>query len=825
MKPLVIFILAGLLLVSSQNFSQNYRKIDSLKIALSSTNELEAQLDILDHIFWQFLYYNNDSALYYAQSALALSAQSEHSKHANAILDLAICHRVMGNTQFAKVNFQKAIEQARDDNNKKALANCLFNYGQFLNDISALDSMISTNKTAHLLFVETGNNEFAAKALISQGTGYYYKGNADSAKLMFREALDFSKKHNNNAGIAQSIALLGFMYEDEGDYHKSFELLEEALDMYIELNDSFNIATCYNDIGILYDNLGNSQRALEYYQMALELNVRIGDTELANNYMNIGGILSSIGELSKAEEYYLKAFDNAVQNKSSRTLAGVVSNLVTYYTSVNKEKAIKYLAVQDSIANELKEPELLAQVYFKSAGLFERDSSFSKVNELYLLAYEHFKKSSNHAFIPIFKNEWAEYLLNEGKYEAALVVLIPAIEKLRESEEKGALSKGLLLLSKIYEIQGKPQKSLIAFKEHSALKDSLLNESNIKEVTQLEMQFGFDQKLREKTQKEAKQKALYKAKIKQQTTITIAAGIAVLLSFVVLLVVIRSNRIRKKANLVLQEKNKQINEQNEEISAQRDTLHKQNEEITSSIKYAQRIQQALLPTTEQLCSALSDFFVLFLPRDIVSGDYYWTKSYNQYTIIVAADCTGHGVPGAFMSMLGVSFLNEITATQKEYTASEILNNLRTKVKSTLKQETVGGQKDGMDIALCVLDNDTKQMQFSGAFNPLYLVRNGEVQVIKADKQPVAVYATETEFTNHCIELQANDKCYIFSDGFADQFGGEKSRKYMSKRFRNFLLSNAHLCMEEQKHNLLNEFYSWKGANEQVDDVLVIGFAV
>jgi len=288
----------------------------------------------------------------------------------------------------------------------------------------------------------------------------------------------------------------------------------------------------------------------------------------------------------------------------------------------------------------------------------------------------------------------------------------------------------------------------------------------------------------------------------------------------------RNYRQKQRVNLLLKE-------QNEEITLQRDRIAYQNKEITDSIIYARRIQTAVLPTPNMLKDDL-EMYIFYRPRDIVSGDFYWMSKKEDKLIIVAADCTGHGVPGAFMSMLGVAFLNEIVGKENEVYANEILNKLRDNVVRSLNQadrleEGQGYTKDGMDIALCVIDYPSMTLQYAGAFNPLILIRDDGLMEIRADRMPVAYSDAHgnKQFTNNLIPLFPKDCLYMFSDGFADQFGGyeEKSKKYSGKRLKATLLSVYELSMTEQEAFMAQSYDEWKGSNEQIDDVLLVGIRI
>jgi serine phosphatase RsbU (regulator of sigma subunit) len=264
------------------------------------------------------------------------------------------------------------------------------------------------------------------------------------------------------------------------------------------------------------------------------------------------------------------------------------------------------------------------------------------------------------------------------------------------------------------------------------------------------------------------------------------------------------------------------------ISEQKNELQNLHDEQTSSIRYAKKIQEAVLPSKNNLSKYLPDHFVFYLPRDIVSGDFYWAhKTPDGHSIFAVADCTGHGVPGAFMSMIGHSLLNEIIITRGITDPARALNDMRTMIISSLHQKGEEGEaRDGMDIALCILSPDNKTLRYSGAFNSLYIIRESELMETKADPQPIGFYADDMDFfTNHEIELHKNDCIYIFSDGYPDQFGGPKGKKYMYKPFK-AMLKKIHIQpMELQADLLKNEFIRWRGEEPQIDDVCILGVKV
>jgi ligand-binding sensor domain-containing protein/serine phosphatase RsbU (regulator of sigma subunit) len=295
------------------------------------------------------------------------------------------------------------------------------------------------------------------------------------------------------------------------------------------------------------------------------------------------------------------------------------------------------------------------------------------------------------------------------------------------------------------------------------------------------------------------------------------------LAILYLVVRLRERKLQQDKKILAQK----VKERTIEIEKQRDQIALQNKEITSSIMYAKRIQSAVLPAEDLIKRLLPQHFILFKPRDIVSGDFYWITEKDHKIILVAADCTGHGVPGAFMSMLGVSLLNEIVNNVEELSACEILNQLRSNVKKTLSQKGRQDEtKDGMDLVLCIFDFDRLKVQFAGAYNPLWLIRDNELIVYKGDKMPIGIYiGAEKPFTSHDIKLKKNDLIYLFSDGYADQFGGPEEKKFKSGNLKELLLTIHKKSLTQQKEMLDRTIEEWKGDLQQIDDIMIVGLKI
>ena len=361
-------------------------------------------------------------------------------------------------------------------------------------------------------------------------------------------------------------------------------------------------------------------------------------------------------------------------------------------------------------------------------------------------------------------------------------------------------------------------------KEVQVQKDTL---SNQKEKISLQIA-RIDEQLKKIGEQEGKIKVQL-ATLEKQKLILYFVILALFLVSILGYYIYRSYKIKKEANIKLEEKNRTISAQKDEIEkqkdlaeAQRDQIAYQKKHITDSIMYAKRIQTALIPSLELFSDKL-EHFVLYKPLAIVSGDFYWVSRQGNLQVIIAADCTGHGVPGAFMSMLGVTMLNEIVNGKHIMMPDQIIENLREGIIKALKQVAEEDSiKDGMDIAVCVVDFDNNILWYAGANNPLYLIRKGELIHYRADKMPVAIHYKMVPFTLQKIDLQKGDAFYIFSDGFCDQFGGPRQKKFMSNQLRETLLAMEGKPMLQQGERLNEIFEEWKGDSSQVDDVTLIG---
>ena len=420
-------------------------------------------------------------------------------------------------------------------------------------------------------------------------------------------------------------------------------------------------------------------------------------------------------------------------------------------------------------------------------------------------------------------------------------------------------------IAQLLDSLGEPKEALHYYEKYVTLQDTLRRRDVDRQMNQLSAHYGSKMKDQEIAAAKDRQQLMQARQDELQMHNKIMTGAAIIIAFFLLFVIYLFIQ-KRKANVILEKQNDKINKQNIEIEhqknevvAQKERIEVQQHNILDSIHYASRIQTAILPQKEVENQLFGDnIFILFKPRDIVSGDFFWMGRRNNWKIAIAADCTGHGVPGAFMSMLGTAFLNEIINdnTIQDIDAGQILNKLRDNVIKSLRQTgKAGEQKDGMDVALWMIDENTNMLRYAGANNPLIIVRkevkelnlseaeaervktqdlisetdNDTYQIIQiaGSKMPIGIYADLNPFEEVSIQLYPGDTLYTFSDGFQDQFGGVKGKKFMIKRLKQLFVDIYTLPIDEQRSKLDSELVDWiaTGNTEQIDDILVIGYRV
>tara|TARA_B100000508_G_scaffold141093_1_gene146508 strand:+ start:7176 stop:8780 length:1605 start_codon:yes stop_codon:yes gene_type:complete len=456
-----------------------------------------------------------------------------------------------------------------------------------------------------------------------------------------------------------------------------------------------------------------------------------------------------------------------------------------------------------------------------------------KNQELYDKALEYYKKSLTIKEALNNRKGMAGTNINIGKlyllkkeYRKGIPYVEKGIELTKEVKAKGFQLVGYTVLYELNRELGNYEESLFALEEVRKLESEIQNEKQIELAKELERKYNA-----EKHKQEARINALElensKVTLSQQQNIIWFLGIGVVVFVILMVLVFINYRQKKKINEQLEENNILLQEQKQKTEDQNLQLARKNKEITDSINYAKRIQEAILPSRYTISESIDNGFIMFKPKDVVSGDFYWMEEKNNRLFLAAADCTGHGVPGAMVSVICSNALSKALLEEGIEDPGQLLDRTREIVIDQF-QKSSDHVKDGMDISLVVIDKISNKLEWAGANNPLWIIRDKEsnkVEEIRANKQPVGVYDDAKPFTTHVIPIEPNDKIYMFSDGFVDQFGGDANKKFKPANFRKLLLEIKELTMKEQKSALKDAFEEWKGNNEQVDDVCVIGYRI
>ena len=655
------------------------------------------------------------------------------------------------------------------------------------------------------------------------------KGELAKSLQYGNKALEFAQKYEDKSQMAAALTGVGLSQFYLGKSVRALASFADAKKLYTELNNKSELANITRNIGVAYKTISKYEDAVKNYQEAVHLFEELKEYESAAQCMsNIGSVYIAMKNPDKSLEFNNEALKVFEKLNSSYYTVLVLNNIGAAY--LEKKEGAKALEVfqkawntiPDSTYVNSKARTLLNISYaYKALGQYSKAISFCRNSEeMYI------KQQNNYDLATVYKT-FGEIYKENKQTDLSLQNYLRAAEMMKGQEMFNELSGVYKDLSLIYQQKGNYIKALEIYRAYSDIKDSTLK-LNTQQNTE-ELNFRFDTE---------KKDLKYKSEI-QRSRIMIYAVVLVAF-FILMLLVLAYNRylIKKKANSELSqlnheitfknveitEKNAEIIATNEELEKQKNIIEKAKEEILSSIHYASRIQRAILPPTELFNEFLADHFILNKPRDIVSGDFYWLLHKDRKTIVAVADCTGHGVPGAFMSMLGISFLNEIASNSSANTSDQILNKLREYVMVSLRQTGKENEaKDGMDISLAIIDHDNKKIQFSGAYNPLYLLKGNQLTTLKGDRMPIGIYFKgQTSFTMTEVDYNEGDKIYLCSDGYEDQFGGESGRKFMSKRFQELLVTISDKEMAEQRDILDETIINWRGDREQVDDILVVG---
>src|SRR3972149_4734904 len=644
----------------------------------------------------------------------------------------------------------------------------------------------------------------------------YYLSKPDTIFIISESALSISRKNNYKRGIAEAYVWEAYLYEQKGDIQKALNYFHLSLKLWEEINDKYGIGNCLNNLASIYDSQGEMSKAMDYYKQSYKILNEIGEKEgSAYALNNIGYSYNSLKDTANALKFYIQSLIIREEIKDSLGMGQSLYNIGSVYdNSGNINKALDYYNKSLKIRESINDKQGLTY-------------PLNSIGKIYLK-----QKNINASF------EYANRSLKLSEE-------IGFSENIRNAEE---------LLSKIYFARNDFKNALVHYQKYILFRDSTSNEKNRKATFKQQVKYEYEKKEAILKEQQEKERVVAEEKSRKQKIITWSVIGGLLFVIVFAGFIFRSLRITRKQKQI-------IEVQKTEVEKAKHIIEEKNKDITDSINYAKRIQKAMLPHRRDIWAAFTQSFVLFKPKDIVSGDFYFFQAHPRplplggenekqqvlpngedlggaLFFIASADCTGHGVPGAFMSMIGSDKLNDAVSESSD--TSQILSLLHKGIKTALKQSDTdeSATRDGMDIALCSVDTNARVVKYAGANRPIWIIRKtptspnsppyqgGDkgvvLEEIKATKKAIGGFTEDSpHFDTHVIQLQQGDTFYISTDGYADTFG-KNGKKLMTKTFKEILLSIQDKTMKEQEQHLDNFIEDWKGGTEQVDDILVIG---
>ena len=698
-------------------------------------------------------------------------------------------------------------------------------------------------------------------ALSTIGDVYSALGETKLAEEAYLQGLKKAESAGYKAGIALAYSDLGYLYRTQKQHEKALRMYRHSEKIRIEINDKRKLNITLREIARVYAEMGNNVEAMKHYKKAIALLKEINDKEITgNSYISFAGFLLDMGRSEEAIKYYQESFKIQEQQNDIEDMSLILNNLALIYNELgqrplaiqnynkayalaqiskdtagmslylnnagtlylednNYEEAYKLFMRALALAKQTRHEPSLAQCYENLGDWHDRKQEFSKALKYYNLSLVIRKKEGDDDHL------WSVYFLlgqsyvRQKNWDQALTYAQSAFEIASKYAYPKELKETSKVLYKIYKAKGNTAKALEMFTLHIEMRDSLQQSEIQKSLVRNQVKTEYAKKsaadsvafIKEKQVKDA-EIARHQAEIsaKKNQQYALYGGLFLVLLFSVFMY----NRF------------KITHRQKELIQAQKHLVEEKNKEITDSINYAKRIQAAILPPGKTINALLEKSFVLFKPKDIVAGDFYWLEQKNGRTLFAVGDCTGHGVPGAMVSVICNNGLNRAVREHNITDPGKILDMAR-EIMINEFEKSEEDVKDGMDISICAIEKkeNITEISWAGANNPFWYIQDGVFKEIKPHKQPVGKVENPSHFPTHHLQLKEGDMFYLFTDGFADQFGGPSGKKFKYKPLQELLFSVSKLPMEEQKNELDKVFEHWRGSLEQIDDVTLVGIRV
>lgn len=830
---ILIYCLPGRICAQSY-LKAGQKRADSLEKIISTSSEDTGKVNVLTILSQQFIdlgnYQKADST---AREALDLCKKLNFSKRkAEAYNKIGLININLSEYSKARTFFFKAIVEDQRIYNTKGIIRRLSNIGITYTMEKKYPLTLHYYTRALQLALVTKNDQSLVICYNNLGLFWADQNRFGKALLYFSNALMKNKNPRDRDSWLASMYFMGLTFEHSGDYIKALQYYLKSLKLAEELGSKSKIMTVTSSIGYVYMNRDNFSKSLEYLYRSLKMAEELrNEREVADLTAAIGKVYLKLNKNDEGIKYILQGFNLMEKTGDQIGLARHMGNIGIVYMQIgDTAKGLDYYLRTIELNKKIDPNADVCSWLNNIGGIFaaraKEQTNKDSSNFYFFKALDYYNQSLSYAKEFGVKREEviSYYLMGLFYYEfnyqqKATEYLKKALKVSYETGEIIFRKDIHQLLSEIYERKGLPGLGLQHYKIYIALRDSIFNSENTERQLRSEINFEFQKKQSIERANQEKINILVIAESKRQKTILWSVVGFMVLILLAALFIYRSYLQKQKIN-------SELKIRNERIEIAHKIIAKKNHEITDSINYALHIQQAMLPDQSEIKNVLPESFIIFKPKDIVSGDFYFFTSCHNKIFIAAADCTGHGVPGGFMSMLGTEKLN--TAVKQSSDPGKVLSLLNEGIKLSLHQsEHDYTNRDGMDIVLCAIDLKNRCVEFAGANRPIWIMRknNDALEEIGGTKASIGgLTENDRYFSTHIIELNKGDTFYLCSDGFADQFGAS-DKKITTKRFKNLLLTNRGKSLKEQDE-ILEEFLSdWKGETEQTDDILVVGIRI
>jgi tetratricopeptide (TPR) repeat protein len=722
--------------------------------------------------------------------------------------------------------YNNALIIADSLNDKPLEADCLYEIGETDRMIYNYFDALGVYNRAIQAAYEIADTPKVIQCLSSIGEVYRMQSVYPTALFYYNECMKMAEKAGNKSQIDFCLSSIGEVYHQQADNIKAMDYFNQSIKVAKEINDRTDVAACLTSLAAIYSAEADFVKALEFYNQAIKIDKELDDeADLAYALVGMGDIykeekdyVNAISSYKKGMAIGLKTDDKGLYNTCLILLGEV------FREQVNYAEALNYYNKAIELAKKIDDEENLSNAYYDIGEVYRVLNDNKEATDYYQKSLEIARSSKANHMIAACLYGLGEIYVKNNNVQKAKEYAEESLKAAQASNEPAGIKNAAKLLSQASKQLGDFKTALDMHELYSKMKDSLNNTEEIKKFSTVEYKSKEDQlkSEQEKTTEVFRAEAdKREAELKRQKTIQYAFIVGFILVLLFSGLIYRGLRQNKKKALIITRQKEEVERQKSFAEEQKALVDEKNKEIVDSINYAKRLQDAILPPIDLIEQHLPESFILYKPKAIVAGDFYWMEKMGDEILIAAADCTGHGVPGAMVSVVCSNALNRAVKEFNLREPGEILDKVRDLVVETFERS--GSEvKDGMDISLASLNTTTREMKWSGANNPLWYLQDNELKEIRPDKQPIGLHDYVKPFTTHNITLKKGDTVYLFSDGYADQFGGDKGKKFKYRQIQTKLVEIATASLKQQGDILHQVFEEWKGMLEQVDDVLMIG---